>query len=85
MSYKIVWSKKAYKQLKELPYLISKRIYAKINKLLTNPSELDIKHLIGVPYYRLRVGDYRVIFEIKRKELKIFILKVGHRKEIYKK
>lgn len=83
--YKIVWSKKAYKQLKKIPHLISKRIYEKVSKIVTNPQELDVKRLTGIPCYKLRVGDYRVIFEIKKEELKVLIVKVGHRKEVYKK
>ena len=51
----------------------------------TSLSSLDIKKLRGYPYHRLRVGDYRVIFQIDKGKLLILILEVGHRKKIYKK
>jgi mRNA interferase RelE/StbE len=40
---------------------------------------------VGDPYFRLRVGDYRVIFDIQNDMLRILVLKVGHRKNVYKK
>ena len=43
----------------------------------------DIKKLVGQPLYRLRVGDYRVIFDVQKEKLIILILTVGHRSKIY--
>lgn len=83
--FNIIWSKKALSQMKELPYLISKRIYEKVSQLTSNPLSLNVRRLVGLPYYRLRVGDYRVIFDIQRSELIILIVKVGYRKDIYKR
>jgi mRNA interferase RelE/StbE len=82
--YKVVFTAKAKKQLIELPRLVAKRITEKIEELATNPFSQDIKKLTGMALYRFRVGDYRVIFEMKNDELLILIVKVGHRKEIYK-
>lgn len=81
---RIIWSKKAFNELNNLPQLIAKRIVKKVNKLLSEDSSLDIKRLVGVQFYRLRVGDYRVIFDLQKNEGKIVILKVCHRKNIYK-
>ena len=64
--------------------MISKRIVQAIEELLENPETKDIRKLTGTPYYRMRVGDYRVIFDLQKKELVILILSLGNRKNIYK-
>ncbi|MGC8547195.1 MAG: type II toxin-antitoxin system RelE family toxin [Thermoplasmata archaeon] len=83
MEYKIIWSISAVKQLKSLDRSIVKRILEKVDALSINP-ERYVEKLIGYPYYRLRVGDYRVILEINRESIFILILKVGHRSSVYK-
>ncbi len=61
---------------------ISKRIISKIEILLTSPNQLQIKKLRGKEnLYRIRVEDYRIIFEIHKDV--ILISKIGHRKNIY--
>ncbi|MBN2152320.1 MAG: type II toxin-antitoxin system RelE/ParE family toxin [Candidatus Lokiarchaeota archaeon] len=82
--YKVVFTAKARRQIIELPRLVAKRIAVKIEELAADPSAQDIKKLAGMDLYRLRVGDYRVIFDLKHEELLIVILNLGHRKEIYK-
>ncbi|MBI2574568.1 type II toxin-antitoxin system RelE/ParE family toxin [Candidatus Woesearchaeota archaeon] len=82
MAYTIVWSDSALKQLKKLEQGIAKRIYEKVGELSGNPLRNTTK-LVGEPGYRLRVGDYRVVFDIKHKELQVLVLKVGHRHNIY--
>ena len=81
--YQIEWTKKALDNLYELDNFISQRIAKKINELSINPFFNDVKRLKGIHGYRLRIGDYRVIFDIEGDS--IFILKIGHRKNIYKK
>ncbi|MHA1730198.1 MAG: type II toxin-antitoxin system RelE family toxin [Promethearchaeota archaeon] len=76
----------ALRELKKLPHLISKRIYNKIYELVENPFKISgIKKLVGKPYYRLRIGDYRAIFTLNKKNSFVFILKIAQRKNIYKK
>jgi mRNA interferase RelE/StbE len=82
--FEIQFSKKALKQLKNLPRLISKRIMEKIELLKENPFNQRITKLSGQSYFRFRVGDYRVIFAIMKEKLFILIVKIGHRKKIYK-
>ncbi len=43
----------------------------------------QLRRLVGLPYFRLRVGDYRVIVEVKENDLFVLVLKVGHREFIY--
>jgi mRNA interferase RelE/StbE len=81
--FNIQWKEEAVKDLQKLERDLGSRIYKKINSLKENFDSADIKRLQGSDLFRLRVGDYRVIFEIN-KEL-ITILKIGNRKNIYKK
>ena len=64
--------------------MISKRIIRAIEELVENPESKDVRKLKGTTYYRMRVGDYRVIFDLQKKELVILILSLGNRKNIYK-
>lgn len=80
--FSIRWKKKATKELDKLEHSLSQRIIKSIRILKENPFNKDVKKLKGINGYRLRVGDYRVIFDIEGKC--IIILKVGHRKNIYK-
>ena len=81
MIFEIIWKENALKDLQKLDSFISIRIIKKIDELKENPFLRDIKRLKGLNFYRLRVGDYRIIFEIFDKKLIIF--KIGHRKNIY--
>lgn len=82
MEYEIVWSIPAAKELKRLDRSVAKRIYERVDLLSQNP-ERYIEKLVRYPYYRLRVGDYRVILDIKHESVRILILKVGHRSSVY--
>ena len=82
MEYKIIWSIKAAGQMRSLNRSVAKRIHEKVDQLYQNP-ERFVEKLVGYPYYRLRVGDYRVILDINHESVRILILKVGHRSRIY--
>jgi mRNA interferase RelE/StbE len=79
--FKAEWTEKALDELNKLETTIAGRIIKKIDELLLNPYSLNIKRLKGIDAFRLRVGDYRVLFEVNSNI--ILILKVGHRKHIY--
>ena len=81
MPFKIIWDEKAYDSLNKLEPTISRRILKKVEELSENPFSKDIKKLKGSNDFRLRVGDYRVVFSIEQDTIQI--LKVGHRKNIY--
>lgn len=74
---------KAKKQLLKLEKKLIEIILKKIYSIRENPLHY-IERLTEIPGWKLRVGDYRVILSINTKEKKIFIEKIGHRKEIYK-
>lgn len=85
MKFQIIWSESASKELKKLDRTVANRIYKKVSQLSENPYHFEVTKMIGDPYFRLRVGDYRVIFDIQNEVLRILVLKVGHRKNVYKK
>jgi mRNA interferase RelE/StbE len=82
MTYEIVFSDKALNQLKKLEKNVQERIIAVLERIRVRP-ETYVTKLVGDPGYKLRVGDYRVIMDIDNKTIRILILKVGHRKNIY--
>jgi len=82
-NYTIVLTKKAEKQLDKLPDNIAEPIIEAINNLADNPRPQGYKNLKNRDGYRIRVGDYRVIYEVFDDELLIDIILLGHRKLIY--
>ena len=84
-SYKIEWKQSAKKELKKLDKQIIPRILQAIENLADNPYSSGSKKLIGSnSVYRIRVGDYRIVYNIQSSVLTIEIIKVGHRREIYR-
>ena len=83
MTYEILFSDKAFKQLKKLDRPVQERIIATLERIRIRP-EAHVTRLVGDPGYRLRIADYRVILDIDKERLLILVLKVGHRKRIYK-
>ena len=84
-SYKIEWKQSAKKELKKLDKQIIPRILQAVENLAENPYSSGSKKLIGSDsIYRIRVGDYPIVYNIKSSVLVIEIIKVGHRREIYR-
>ena len=87
MAWQIKYDKKAKKQLSKLPSQDKERIDAKLQEIseLENPRERG-KSLQGKysDKWRYRIGNYRVICDIRDEELVILVVQAGHRKEIYK-
>jgi mRNA interferase RelE/StbE len=81
--YTLIYSPLALKQLEKLDHVIRDRILISLERLRIRPESCDIKKLVGMQGYRFRVGDYRVIFDMKKDKLLILVLQVGHRKNIY--
>lgn len=84
MVFEIIWSESAVRQLKRLDRTVARRIFAKVGDLRENPFP-HVRRLVNSSYYRLRVGDYRVILDIERDVLRILVLKMGHRESVYKR
>jgi mRNA interferase RelE/StbE len=84
MRYRVVLPKSVQKELDRLPDEVVKRILARLTGLESNPRPPDVKKLKGRNAWRIRVGDYRVIYEIHDRELQILVITVGHRREVYR-
>ena len=84
MRYRVILPKSVQKELDRLPDEVARRILARLAGLETNPRPADVKKLKGRDAWRIRVGDYRVIYEIHDRELQILVITVGHRGDIYR-
>lgn len=83
-TYIVSFSAESKKFLKKLNHATRLRITASIEQLETNPRPHGVKKLIGRHGWRLRVGDYRVIYTIEDNKLMIMIIRVAHRKDVYR-
>ena len=84
MAFDVEWTEIAIQQLESLDDFVRQRIIRKIKFFSQNSSLRNLKRIKGEDCFRIRIGDYRVLFE-RVSESKIIILKVGHRKNIYKR
>lgn len=83
MPYRVEFTAKADKQLDKLDGQVRARIVAAAERLADNPRPSGCKQLVGRPGYRIRVGDWRVIYEIRDAVLVVLVLEVGNRREVY--
>ncbi len=85
MKYRIEIKRSAAKALKKIPKHDQKRISEKIDNLAENPPNPDTTKMKGNnPFHKIRIGDYRIVYEIQDDVLLILIIKIGHRKDIYR-
>ncbi len=86
MPYSVLLSKSAQKQLRKIPPSIADLIEHKLLSLEENPRPPGCKKLMGEENgWRIRIGDYRVLYEIQDKVLIIHVVDIDHRKDVYKK
>lgn len=83
MNYNILVLRSAQKELAKLPSDVYERLRDKISTLSSNPRPAGSKKLTARPAWRIRIGDYRVIYEINDREKSVLIVHVGHRKDVY--
>jgi len=84
MRYRVILPRSVQKELDRSPDEIVDRILARLAELEVNPRPSDVKKLKGRNAWRIRVSDYRVIYEIHDRELQILVITVGHRREVYR-
>ncbi len=82
--YTVVVTDKVRKIILKLPRQIAAKIETSLLKLEENPRPADCKKLKGRAGYRIRVGDYRIIYEIEDNILRVIVIDLGHRKDIYR-
>lgn len=85
MVYEVFIEKLAQKELLNIPRNDQERIIQVIHALSENPRPHNVRKLSGREAWRVRVGKYRIIYEIDDDKLTVLIVLVGHRKEIYRK
>lgn len=82
--YKIFFRKSVKNDISEIPAKDLRRILGKIESLGENPRPVGCEKLSGQEKYRVRQGRYRIIYSIQDCELTVWVVKVGHRKEVYR-
>lgn len=86
MAYRIEFAPRAEREFRALDGSIQRRIARRIESLSQNPYPVGIKKLQGDDeIYRLRIGDYQILYQVKRRALLVLILGIEHRREIYRR
>ncbi|HEY5088131.1 MAG TPA: type II toxin-antitoxin system RelE/ParE family toxin [Gemmatimonadaceae bacterium] len=83
-NYSVVVKASAAKELDAIPRKELQRIVKKIGALITSPRPLGCEKLSGAEKYRLRQGDYRIVYEIDDSARRVIIVKIGHRRDVYR-
>ena len=83
VAYRVEFLPKAEKQLEKLDRQVAARLVTAAEKLADNPRPAGCKKLQGRAGYRIRVGDYRVIYEVNDSAVVVIVLELGHRREVY--
>lgn len=85
--YKVSFQSTARRELGSLPVIMQRRIGRAVDALAIDPRPRGAKQLVGTPadrIWRIRVGDYRVLYEIRDAVLAILVIRVGHRREVFR-
>ena len=83
--YSIDFKKSAAKELGRIPKRDLTRVLARIRALSNDPRPPGCEKLSGQERYRVRQGDYRIVYSIQDWELTVWVVKVGHRREVYQR
>lgn len=84
-SYAITFTRSARKELERLDEPLASRVFRQIEDLAENPRPVECRKLVGKEdLWRIRIGDYRVVYLISDGEKKVDVIAVRHRKEVYR-
>jgi mRNA interferase RelE/StbE len=85
MKYTVRMESRVHKTLDRLPGDLHGRILRKLDALEDNPRPFGVEKLTGgEDLYRVRVGDWRIVYAIRDRELVVIIIRIGHRREVYR-
>lgn len=85
MRYSLEFTTSALREFKSLDHPVQERIAAKATALCDSPFPPGVKKLQAQPdHYRVRVGDYRIIYRVDGRRVVIVIVRVGHRRDVYR-
>ena len=83
-SYRLVFKRSVAGDLRAIPKADVARILKRIEALADDPTPLGSEKLSGQERYRVRQGSYRILYEISGEELVVTVVKVGHRRDVYR-
>jgi mRNA interferase RelE/StbE len=84
-SYNILLTKSAAKELERVPTRDRHRIVSRISALADEPRPMGVEKLSGDDKYRIRRGDYRILYEIVDAELIVTVVRIGNRRDVYRR
>lgn len=84
INYSIEFLNSAAKEFRKLSLEVKHSLIDPINSLSNNPYSHKTKKLKNADLYRIRIGDYRIVYQVEQKEKIVLITKIGHRREVYK-
>ncbi len=82
--YRLFFTRSAKRELEHLPRQVVELLKPRIDQLALQPRPHGCQKLIGTPFHRIRQGDYRVLYAIHDEERRVEIIKIGHRREVYR-
>lgn len=83
-SYSLEIKRSAARELEQVPLKNRRRIVARIQALAHDPRPPGAEKLSGQERYRIRQGDYRILYEIEHQILRVMVVKLGHRRDVYR-
>jgi mRNA interferase RelE/StbE len=84
LAYEVRFARPVAKELRRLDRGEAKRIVEAAEALAEDPRPSGVQKVRGTPYMRIRVGSYRVVYEVRDEDLVVLVVKVGHRREVYR-
>lgn len=82
--YSVLIKRSAAKEIEELPKKELVKVLARIEALAEDPRPQGVEKLAGLELYRVRQGSWRIVYSIEDKVLTVWVVKVGHRREVYR-
>ena len=82
--YEIFFKESVWKEFKKIPKTDLKKILSRIEELGNDPRPASCEKLTDFELYRIRLGNYRIVYSIQDNELTVWVIKVGHRKNVYR-
>lgn len=82
--YRIELRPAARRSLSGLPAEAQRAIRQRIDGLAAHPFAAGVKKLAGTDFFRVRAGNYRIIYQVRDRELLVLVVKIGHRKDVYR-
>ena len=83
-SFEIIFKRSVAKDLRQIPKKDVAKILKRIDTLSAEPRPIGVEKLSGQEKYRIRQGVYRILYEIRNTELIVVVVKIGHRRDVYR-